>query len=157
MQQITPCLWFDTEAENASKLYVSLFPNSKINEITYYPEAAEEASGKKAGSILTVEFELNGQQCTAMNGGPQFTFNESVSFQVFCEDQAEIDHYWEGLIANGGEESQCGWLKDRYGLSWQIVPKNFNELLKMNPEKVTEAFMPMKKLILADIEAAAKS
>lgn len=157
MQQITPCLWFDTEAEEAALFYTSLFPHSRIIETTYYPKAAEEASGKAAGSVLTVEFELNGQPFTALNGGTNFKLTEAISFQIFCKDQVEIDHYWDGLISAGGEESQCGWLKDRFGVSWQVVPENFNELMKKNPEKVTEAFMPMKKLIIADIEAAAEN
>ena len=154
MPQITNCLWFDTEAEAAAKLYVSLFPNSKILSTSRYPEGLP---GDRAGQVLTVEFELDGARFTGLNGGPQFKFSEAVSFQILVEDQKELDHYWNGLIAGGGEESQCGWLKDRFGLSWQVVPKKMGAWMS-NPAtgaRVAAAFMPMKKLDIATLEAAA--
>ena len=155
MPKITPHLWYDSQAEDAAKLYVLLFPNSKILNVSHYPEATEEVSGKKAGTVMTVEFELDGQHFLALNGGPLFKFNESVSFMIPCETQEEIDHYWNGLIADGGEESQCGWLKDKFGLSWQVVPSHMSELISKNPEKVTAAFLQMKKMDIATLEAAA--
>jgi predicted 3-demethylubiquinone-9 3-methyltransferase (glyoxalase superfamily) len=157
MKRIVPNLWFDDQAEDAARFYTSIFNNSKILDIVPYPEAAEEVSGKKAGSVLTVEFELDGQPMVALNGGPEFKFSEAVSFAVECEDQAEIDYYWEKLT-DGGEESMCGWLKDRFGLSWQITPKALDEMMKSsNPAKVnaaTAAFLPMRKLDIATIQKA---
>ncbi len=147
----------DTQAEEAANLYCSIFPNSKILKTTYYPEAAEAVSGKKAGTVLTVEFELEGNPFVILNGGPDFKLNESVSFSVPCETQEEIDHYWNSLTADGGQESQCGWLKDKFGVSWQIVPAKIGEWLEKNPEKVMAAFLPMQKLDMAAIEAAANS
>lgn len=154
MPNITPSLWFDREAEDAAKLYVSLFPNSKIKQVSRYPEGLP---GDRAGQVLTVEFELDGKTFTALNGGPQFPHSEAISFQVFVKDQAELDHYWDGLIAGGGAESQCGWLKDRFGLSWQIVPEKMGQWMS-NPRtgrRVAEAFMPMKRLDIAALERAA--
>jgi predicted 3-demethylubiquinone-9 3-methyltransferase (glyoxalase superfamily) len=151
--KITPTLWFDDQAEAAAQLYTSVFKNSRIGAIARYPEAAHEVSGKAPGSVMTVEFELEGQPFVALNGGPQFTFDEAVSFMVTCEDQAEIDYFWEKLTADGGEEGPCGWLKDRFGLSWQIVPDGMNEMLGGDPKKVeavTAAFLRMKKI---DFEA----
>ena len=125
MPRITPNLWFDTQGLEAAEFYVSVFPNSKIKDITYY----NDAGPGKAGTVLTVDFVLDGQDYTAINGGPQFTFDEAISLLINCADQAEVDYYWEKLIAGGGEESQCGWLKDKYGLSWQVVPAGMVEIL----------------------------
>jgi len=132
---ITPCLWFDGRAEEATRFYVSVFRNSAIKDISYYGKEGYDIHKQKEGTVLTVEFEINGQPYTALNGGPDFQFNESVSFQVFCDTQEEIDYYWDTLTANGGEESYCGWLKDKFGVSWQIVPAVLSELMK-NPAKV---------------------
>jgi predicted 3-demethylubiquinone-9 3-methyltransferase (glyoxalase superfamily) len=144
--QITPCLWFDGQAEEAARLYVSVFKNSKIRGISYYNKEGFEIHRHKEGTVLTVDFEINGQRFTALNGGPQFKFSEAVSFQVFCETQEEIDNYWEKLT-KGGKEDQCGWLKDKFGVSWQIVPEILPELMKdpKRAERVTAAFMQMKK------------
>jgi predicted 3-demethylubiquinone-9 3-methyltransferase (glyoxalase superfamily) len=157
MQKIAPCLWYDDQAEDAAKFYTSVFKNSRIISTTPYPKAAEEVSGKKAGSVMTVEFELDGERFTALNGGPEFKFNESISFMVDCEDQAEIDYFW-GKLTQGGEESVCGWLKDKFGLSWQIVPKVLDEMLK-DPDKdkveaVTATFLKMKKLEIEPLRRA---
>ena len=151
--KITTCLWFDTEGEEAAEFYCSVFPSSRIVHVSRYPDAVPD----KAGQALTVEFELDGQRVTGLNGGPQFTFSEAVSFQIVVADQAELDHYWDGLIAGSGEEGQCGWLKDRFGVSWQVVPRRMGEWMS-NPTtgaKVAAAFMPMKKLDIATLEAAA--
>jgi len=154
MTQITPFLWFDAEAEEAAQFYVSLFPNSKITGVSRYPEGGPGAPG----SVMVVSFELDGKPWTALNGGPHFKFNEAISFVVHCKDQAEVDHYWDGLLAGGGQPSQCGWLKDRYGLSWQITP---DALVRMttdpNPAKAQAAFsamMTMGKIDIAGIQAA---
>ena len=155
MPNITPCLWFDRDGEDAARLYVSLFPNSKITKVSRYPEGLP---GDRAGEVLTVEFELDGKAFTALNGGPQFPHSEAISFQIFVKDQAELDHYWDGLIAGGGEESQCGWLKDRFGVSWQVAPEKMGAWMS-NPEtagRVAAAFMPMKRLDIAKLEAAAR-
>jgi predicted 3-demethylubiquinone-9 3-methyltransferase (glyoxalase superfamily) len=144
--QITPCLWFDNQAEEAVNFYVSIFKNSNIESISRYSEEGFEIHGMKEGTVLTVSFKINGQSFTALNGGPLFTFNESISFQVFCNTQEEIDYYWAKL-SEGGQEGQCGWLKDKYGISWQIVPAILPELIS-NPAiagKVTKAFLQMKK------------
>lgn len=154
MPKIVNCLWFDTDAEDAAKLYVSLFPNARITHVARYPEGLP---GDRAGQVMTVEFELDGTSFVGLNGGPQFKFDEAVSFQIMVKDQAELDHYWNGLIAGGGQESQCGWLKDRFGVSWQVVPTRMAEWME-NPKtgaKVAAAFMPMKKLDIATLEAAA--
>ena len=118
MQTITPCLWFDTEGEEAAEFYTSVFPNSKILDVAHYTEVGP----RPAGTVMIVEFELDGQRFTALNGGPEFKFNEAVSFQIACETQEDVDHYWSKLTADGGEEGPCGWLKDRFGVSWQVVP-----------------------------------
>ena len=154
MPQITNCLWFDTEAEAAAKLYVSLFPNSKILSTSRYPEGLP---GDRAGQVLTVEFELDGAPFTGLNGGPMFKHSEAISFQIMVEDQAEYDHYWDGLIAGGGQESQCGWLKDRFGVSWQVTPKRMGEWMSQPGAgaRVMAAFMPMKRLDIATLEKAA--
>ena len=145
-QQITPCLWYDQEAEEAARFYVSVFKNSGIDHISYYGKEGHEIHGQKEGSVLTVDFHINGQPFTALNGGPVFKFNEAVSFQVFCETQEEIDAYWKRLSAVP-EAEQCGWLKDKYGVSWQIVPTILDDLMKdpNRSERVTKAFMQMKK------------
>jgi predicted 3-demethylubiquinone-9 3-methyltransferase (glyoxalase superfamily) len=156
VSRITPCLWFDSEAEEAAKLYTSVFPNSKIGSFSRYSEAGREFHGKEPGSVLTVEFTLDGQPFTALNGGPMFKFSEAISLQINCADQAEIDHYWESL-AHGGEIQQCGWLKDRFGLSWQIVPAKMVEWMSepATAHRVMAAVFAMKKLDLAELEQAA--
>ncbi len=145
--QITPCLWFDNQAEEAANFYTSVFKNSKIGAISHYGKEGFEVHGQKDGTVLTVDFTINGQAFTALNGGPIFKFNESVSFQVFCDTQEEIDHYWTRLTTDGGEEGQCGWLKDKFGLSWQIVPAILPKLMSdpAKAGKVMNAFMQMKK------------
>ena len=148
MKKITPFLWFDTQAEEAMNFYVSLFKNSKVNNISRGPD----------GKVFSVAFELDGQEFMGLNAGPQFKFNEAVSMFVHCEDQAEVDHFWNALTADGGEESMCGWLKDKYGLSWQIVPKQLGELLgDPDPERssrVMQAMLKMQKIIVADLQKA---
>jgi len=157
MSKITPCLWFDTEAEEAASFYTSLFPNSKTTEVSRYSESGPG----EPGSVLTVSFELDGEPFVALNGGNvDFAFNESISFQIDCADQAEVDHYWDGLLAGGGTESQCGWLKDRYGVSWQVVPVEFFQFMK-DPDpavvgRVTAAMLAMVKLDVEALRAAAK-
>jgi predicted 3-demethylubiquinone-9 3-methyltransferase (glyoxalase superfamily) len=153
MQKITPFLWFDDKAEEAANLYVSLFKNSKITGATRYDEKAAEASGRPKGTVMTIEFQLEGQEFVALNGGPHFKFTEAVSFVVSCETQEEVDKFWEEL-SEGGQESQCGWLKDRYGLSWQIVPTVLSKMLRdkdpARAKRVMEAMLKMRKL---DIQA----
>ena len=151
MQKITPSLWFDNQAEEAAKFYVSVFKNSKVKEVTHY--TGEEPVGMK-GSVMTVVFELNGQEFAALNGGPRFKFTEAVSFVVNCETQKEIDDYWEKLTTDGGEEVQCGWLTDKYGLSWQVVPTKIHEWAgdPARFQRVMRAIMPMKKLDLAALQ-----
>ena len=154
MQKITPCLWFDTEGEEAAKFYVSIFPNSKLGKVAYYGEAGP----RPAGTTMTVNFELDGQEFVALNGGPDFTFNEAISFQVSCETQDEVDAFWSKLSA-GGEEGPCGWLKDRYGLSWQIIPTALPRLLddpdKEKAQRVMSAMLEMKKIDIQALEQAA--
>ncbi|PTS89678.1 MULTISPECIES: VOC family protein [unclassified Caulobacter] len=155
MPKISPFLWFDTQAEEAAGLYVSIFPNSKITSINRYGEGGPGP----AGSVMTIGFELDGQSVTALNGGPHFTFSEAVSFVIECSDQGEVDHYWDALLANGGKALQCGWLKDRFGLSWQVVPRRMIELMtdpdKAKAGRVAGAMMQMVKLDIAMLEAAA--
>ena len=148
--QITPCLWFDNQAEEAAKFYTSIFKNSSIGSVSRYGKEGFEFHGMPEGTAMTVVFQLNGQYYTALNGGPVFKFNEAISFQVFCETQEEIDHYWIKLT-EGGSESQCGWLKDKYGVSWQIIPSILPKLMTdpTRAGRVTAAFMQMKKF---DIE-----
>ena len=157
IQPISPCLWFDTQAEEAANFYVSIFENSRILRTLRYSEAGQEIHGKPAGSVLTVEFELNGQRFVALNGGPEFKFSEAVSFEINCETQQEIDHYWNRL-SEGGEEGSCGWLKDKYGLSWQVTPAILNEMLQDDKDektqRVMDAILQMKKLDLAAIQKA---
>jgi predicted 3-demethylubiquinone-9 3-methyltransferase (glyoxalase superfamily) len=154
MKNIVPCLWFDTEGEAAAELYTSVFPNSKILDIAHYGEAGP----RPAGTVMTVSFELNGQEFLALNGGPEFTFSEAVSFQVMCEDQDEVDLFWSKL-GEGGEHGPCGWLKDRFGLSWQIVPTRLGELLgdpdPARAQRAMTAMLGMKKLEIAELEQAA--
>jgi predicted 3-demethylubiquinone-9 3-methyltransferase (glyoxalase superfamily) len=159
MQRITPCLWFDTQAEDAAKFYTSIFRNSRIGRISRYGKEGHEIHGRPEGSVLTVEFEINGQTFTALNGGPLFKFNEAVSFQVFCESQEELDHYWEKLSRGGDAKAQqCGWLKDRYGVSWQIVPTALAAMLqdkdRRKSERVMKELLQMKKLDIARLEQA---
>jgi len=159
MQKIIPHLWFDSQAEEAANFYVTIFKNSKIGRITRYPKVAEEVSGKPAGSVMTVAFQLEGQDFLALNGGPEFKFNESVSFMVKCETQEEIDYYWNKLKEGGDEKAQiCGWLKDKFGLSWQITPSALIEMIEdedpQKVERVMQAMLEMKKLDLATLKAA---
>ncbi|MGH3319782.1 MAG: VOC family protein [Streptosporangiaceae bacterium] len=155
MQKISPCLWFDTEAEEAAKLYTAIFPNSRIVDVSRYGEAGPGPEG----TVMTVTFELDGQEFVALNGGPQFTFSEAVSFQVHCETQEEVDAFWSSL-AEGGEEGPCGWLKDKYGLSWQIVPTVLPELIsdpdREKSQRVMQAMLQMGKIDIAALQRAAE-
>jgi predicted 3-demethylubiquinone-9 3-methyltransferase (glyoxalase superfamily) len=154
MSGITPCLWFDTDGEEAANFYTSLFPNSTILNVSRYGEGGPRA----AGTVMTVSFELDGLEFLALNGGPNYTFSEAVSFMVSCADQDEVDRYWEAL-SEGGEEGPCGWLKDRFGLSWQIVPKALPRLLgdpdPAKAQRVMQAMMGMKKIVIEELEQAA--
>jgi predicted 3-demethylubiquinone-9 3-methyltransferase (glyoxalase superfamily) len=157
--KITPCLWFDTQAEEAANFYIGIFKNSRITDLSRYPDAGQEIHGKPAGSVMVVEFELDGQPFTALNGGPIFKFNEAISLQIECATQEEVDYYWEKLGVGGDPSAQqCGWLKDRYGLSWQVVPKGMAEILnhpdKTRSKRAFEAMMQMKKL---DMDALRKA
>ena len=158
MQKITPFLWFNQEAEEAVKFYTSIFKNSKIGRILRYDKQAAKASGRPAGSVLTIEFELEGQKFVALNGGPQFKFNESVSFVVNCETQEEVDYFWEKLTADGGEESQCGWLKDKFGLSWQVTPTVLIDMLhdkdSEKAERVMKAMLQMQRIDIEKLKVA---
>ena len=152
-QRITPFLWFDQQAEEAANFYVSVFKGSKISNVTRYGKSGPGPEG----SVLTVAFELDGQGFTALNGGPQFKFTEAVSFVVTCESQDEIDYFWDKLTSDGGAESMCGWLKDKYGLSWQVVPANLSKFLTGDPQKANramQAILQMKKLDLTKLEEA---
>lgn len=161
MQRISPFLWFDTQAEEAAKFYVSVFKNSKINKITYYPEEAAKKIGRGPGSVMTVEFELDGTEFVALNGGPHFKFNEAVSFVMMCDTQEEIDYYWERLTTDGGQPGVCSWLKDKFGLSWQVQPHRLIQLLgdadKAKASRVMNAMMEMDKINVAALEKAAAS
>ena len=156
-KQITPCLWFDTQADEAADFYVSVFKNAKLGRISRFGKEGFDVHGKPAGSVMSVEFEINGRPFVALNGGPQFKFNEAVSFQVHCDTQAEIDYFWSKL-AEGGEEGPCGWLKDKFGLSWQVVPKALPQLLMdENADKagrVMNAMLKMRKLDIAALRQA---
>jgi predicted 3-demethylubiquinone-9 3-methyltransferase (glyoxalase superfamily) len=158
MQKITAFLWFDDQAEEAVKFYTSIFKNSKVGRILRYSGEAAKASGRPVGSVLTIEFELEGQRFTALNGGPEFKFNESVSFVVSCETQKEVDYFWEKLTANGGHESACGWLKDKFGLSWQVTPTVLIEMLQdkdsEKAERVMNAMMQMQKIDIKTLKEA---
>jgi len=157
MQKITPCLWFDNQAEEAVNFYASIFKNSKVGRIARYGEAGAEVSGRPSGSVMTVEFQLEGQEFLALNGGPIFKFTEAVSFVVNCETQEKIDEMWEKL-SKGGAKGQCGWLKDKYGLSWQIVPPVLSEMLQdkdtKKSERVMKAMLQMKKLDIKKLKQA---
>jgi len=158
--KITPCLWFDHQAEEAAAYYTGIFPNSRIVSVSRYTDAGQEVHGQPAGSVMVASFELDGQPFTALNGGPVFQFNEAVSFQIGCADQAEVDHYWERLGAGGDPQAQqCGWLKDKYGVSWQVVPHLLPELLQHpDPAKargVMQAMLQMKKLDIEGLRRAA--
>jgi predicted 3-demethylubiquinone-9 3-methyltransferase (glyoxalase superfamily) len=156
-QKISPCLWFDTTAEEAANFYISVFKNSRIKHVSRYGEAGREVHGKEPGSVMVVEFEIEGQTFTALNGGPHFKFNEAVSFQVMCDTQAEIDHFWSKL-SQGGQEGQCGWLKDKYGLSWQVVPSALPAMLSggdaTRQDRMMTAVMAMKKFDLERLTQA---
>jgi predicted 3-demethylubiquinone-9 3-methyltransferase (glyoxalase superfamily) len=160
MQKITPFLWFDNQAEEAAKYYASIFKNSKIDKITRYPKEAAEKIGRDPGSVMTVEFTLDGVEFVALNAGPQFKFTEAVSFVVMCDTQEEVDYYWEKLTADGGEPGVCSWLKDKFGLSWQVQPRLLIELLgdpdKAKAERAMNAMMEMKKIDIAALERACK-
>lgn len=157
--QITPCLWFDTQAEEAANFYVSVFDNSRIGKISRYGKAGQDVHGKNEGSVMVVEFELDGRPFVALNGGPHFKFTEAVSFQVFCDNQTEIDYFWSTL-SNGGREGQCGWLKDKYGLSWQVVPSSLATIMSgpdaKKSERAMAAFLKMKKFDVAALTKAAE-
>jgi predicted 3-demethylubiquinone-9 3-methyltransferase (glyoxalase superfamily) len=154
MQKLTPCLWFDTEGEDAAKFYTSIFPNSRIVETAYYGSAGP----RPEGTVMTVEFELDGQRFIALNGGPQFKFSEALSFQINCESQDEVDDYW-GKLSEDGEEGPCGWLKDKFGLSWQVIPTVLPELLsdpdREKSQRVMAAMLNMRKIEIPELERAA--
>jgi predicted 3-demethylubiquinone-9 3-methyltransferase (glyoxalase superfamily) len=159
VQRIAPCLWFDNQAEEAAKFYTSIFKNSKIVKIARYGEAGHEVHGRPAGTVMTVAFELDGQAFTALNGGPIFKFNEAISFQVNCETQEEVDYYWEKLSEGGDKKAQqCGWLKDKYGASWQVVPRVLSEMMS-DPDveksgRAMKAMLQMKKLDIGELKRA---
>jgi predicted 3-demethylubiquinone-9 3-methyltransferase (glyoxalase superfamily) len=154
-QNITPCLWFDTQAEEAAKFYASVFKDSKVGKTSRYGKEGFEVHGKQAGTVMTVEFEIAGHKFLALNGGPQFKFNEAVSFQVHCETQEEIDYFWSKL-AEGGQEGPCGWLKDKFGLSWQVIPTALPQLLtdENSAQRVMKSMLQMRKIDLAALKRA---
>jgi len=159
IQRITPCLWFDDQAEEAVAFYTGVFRQSRIVKVSRYGEAGQEIHGKPAGSVMTIAFELDGQAFTALNGGPAFTFNEAISFQVNCKTQEEVDHYWEKLSEGGDEEvQQCGWLKDKYGVSWQIVPGVLIDMLadadSEKSQRAMTAMLAMKKIDIDELQRA---
>ena len=159
MQKISPCLWFDDQGEEAAKFYTSIFKDSKIGDVTRYGKEGYEIHGREEGTVMTVEFEIEGQKFLALNGGPIFKFNEAISFQVYCETQEEVDYYWEKLSEGGDEKAQvCGWLKDKYGVSWQIVPIILIEMLKdkdsEKSQKVMKAMLQMHKLDISTLKKA---
>jgi predicted 3-demethylubiquinone-9 3-methyltransferase (glyoxalase superfamily) len=156
MPEITPNLWFDTQAEEAAAFYVDVFPNSRITLVTHYTDAGP----RSAGEVMTVEFELDGQRFVGINGGPEFTFDEAVSFMIECDTQEEIDRYWDTLIGSGGQEGPCGWLKDRFGLSWQVVPRGMDAMFAPDADparaaRAIEAMFGMKKIDMAAMRRAA--
>jgi predicted 3-demethylubiquinone-9 3-methyltransferase (glyoxalase superfamily) len=160
MKNITPCLWFDTQAEDAAKFYTSIFKNSRIKHIQRYSEVGKEFHGKPPGSVMVASFEINGQEFTALNGGPLFKISEAVSFQIMCESQDEVDYYWEKLTQGGDASAQaCGWLKDKFGVSWQVIPIEFLEILSgpdgQRAQRAMTAMFQMKKLDLNAIKKAA--
>jgi predicted 3-demethylubiquinone-9 3-methyltransferase (glyoxalase superfamily) len=159
IQKISPCMWFDSEAEDAARFYTGIFRNSRIVQVARYSEVGREIHGRPAGSVMTVAFELEGLAFTALNGGPVFKFNEAISLQVFCDDQAEVDHYWSKLSAGGDPKAQqCGWLKDKFGLSWQVTPKKLIDMIvdpdRKKAERAFAAMLQMKKLDLPKLEHA---
>ena len=159
MNRIRPNLWFDTEAEEAARFYTNIFKDSKLGTVTHYPEAGQEVHGKPPASVMTVEFELNGQAFIALNGGPYFKFNEAISLEIECADQADLDYYWEKLSEGGDPEAQqCGWLKDKFGLSWQVVPRGWEEMAndpdKAKSARAFQAMLQMKKLDIAALQRA---
>jgi predicted 3-demethylubiquinone-9 3-methyltransferase (glyoxalase superfamily) len=159
-RRIAPCLWFDSQAEEAARFYTGIFRNSKITQVSHYGEAGREVHGRPVGSVMAVAFELDGQAFTALNGGPVFKINEAISFQINCETQAEVDHFWERLSEGGDPQAQqCGWLKDRYGVSWQVVPSVLPRLMSdPDPAKsgrAMQAMLQMKKIDIAKLERAA--
>ena len=158
MPDIANCLWFDNQAEEAAKFYVSVFKNAKMGRINYYPDSGQDTHGKPAGSVLVAEFSVDGRNFVCLNGGPQFKFTEAISLMIPCKDQKEIDYYWEKLTADGGQPGPCGWLKDKYGLSWQVYPEMMLKLLsdpdRKKAKRVMDAFMKMSKFDIAEIERA---
>jgi predicted 3-demethylubiquinone-9 3-methyltransferase (glyoxalase superfamily) len=158
MRKITPCLWFNRNAEEAARFYVSIFPNSKIMHISHFSEEVAQAARQPVGSVLTVLFELDGNRYMALNGGPQFQFTPAISMMIYCDNQQEIDDFWEKLTAGGGKPGQCGWLEDKFGISWQVVPKVFDEMMQdKDPKKsaaVMKAMLPMKKFDIAILRKA---
>jgi predicted 3-demethylubiquinone-9 3-methyltransferase (glyoxalase superfamily) len=157
--KIAPCLWFDSQAEEAANYYVGIFKNSAIRKVTRYSDAGREIHGREPGSVMTVEFELDGQPFTGLNGGPIFTFNEAISFQIDCADQGEVDYFWDRLTVGGDPAAQvCGWLKDKYGVSWQVLPSGmarmFDDENSPATKRAMEAMLKMKKLDLAELERA---
>ena len=159
MEEIVTCLWFDGKAEEAARFYTSVFKDSKLGNVARYGKEGHEIHGREAGSVMTVDFEINGRTFLALNGGPLFKFTEAVSFQVFCETQVEVDYYWDKLTEGGDEKAQqCGWLKDKFGLSWQVVPRVLPKMMKdkdrQKADRVMKAFLPMKKFDIAALERA---
>jgi predicted 3-demethylubiquinone-9 3-methyltransferase (glyoxalase superfamily) len=156
MPALTPCLWFNGQAEEAAGFYASIFPDSRVEKVD--PSPSETPSGPK-GMVLTVEFTLSGQRFVGLNGGPDFQFNEAISFVIDCADQAEVDHYWDALTADGGQPGPCGWLKDRFGISWQVIPRRLNELIGSSDpgaaERAMKAMLEMSKIDVAELERAA--
>jgi predicted 3-demethylubiquinone-9 3-methyltransferase (glyoxalase superfamily) len=158
MPNITTCLWFDTQAEEAARFYVSVFKDAKMGSVNRYPDTGEDTHGKPAGSVMVAEFSIGDRSFVCLNGGPQFKFTEAVSLMIPCKDQPEIDYYWAKLTADGGQEGPCGWLKDKYGLSWQVFPETIVKMLadpdRKKAKRVMDAFMKMHKFDLAEIERA---
>src|SRR5690242_16591414 len=158
LKSLKPCLWFDSEAEDAAKFYCAIFKNSKIGHISRYSGEGQEIHGRKPGSVMVVEFEIDGHPFQALNGGPLFKFNEAISFSIQARDQAEVDYYSEKLIAGGGEQGPCGWLKDKFGLSWQVVPEQLPKMLddadRNRADRAMKAMMQMKKLDIAELQEA---
>jgi predicted 3-demethylubiquinone-9 3-methyltransferase (glyoxalase superfamily) len=160
MQKITTFLWFNDNAEEAVKFYTSIFKKSKVRKVARYPEGAEKVTGRPAGSVMTIEFQIEGQEFVALNGGPDFKFTEAISLVVNCKTQREVDYYWKRLTAGGGQEVQCGWLKDKFGLSWQVVPTDLGELMSSKDaaksQRVMHAMLQMVKLDVKKLKDAAK-
>jgi len=159
LQSISPCLWFDNKAEDAVKFYTGIFKNSRIVKIAFYSKSGQDIHGKEAGSVMSIVFELNGQTFTALNGGPGFTFNEAISLQIYCKNQEELDYYWEALSEDGDTTAQqCGWLKDKYGISWQIVPASLIDMItdqdSDKSERVMDVMLHMKKLNINELKRA---